>query len=143
MRFVIKTTINKNYLEILKQFDRKLFLALAPPFPKLNLLKFDGSTKGDIIHIQFKPSNIEWISKITDDWSNDTEAAFIDEGIQLPPGLKYWKHIHRIKKVSESISIIEDDISFKGSFRLLTFVLYPILWLSFYPRKRAYSKYFK
>lgn len=143
MRFVIQTTIHHNYIDLYNRFDSKLFLALSPTFPKMNLLRFDGSKTGDEIHLKLTPPGVTWISIITDDFITENEATFVDEGKQLPPGLNYWKHVHRIRKVSETESIIEDDISFKGSFGLLTLLLLPVLWLSFYPRKRAYKKYFK
>ena len=109
----------------------------------MELIRFDGSKTGDEIHLKLTPPGTTWISIITDDFITENEATFVDEGKQLPPGLKYWKHIHRIRKVSETESIIEDDISFKGSFGLLTLLLLPVLWMSFYPRKKAYTKYFK
>lgn len=143
MRFVLKTHLPHNYLEVYKQFDRNLFLALAPAFPKMELAQFDGSKKGDTIHIKFPQVKLEWISIITDDAISENEAFFIDEGLLLPPGLKFWKHLHKIERVNESQCIIVDDITFKGSNSLLSLLLYPILYLSFYPRKRAYRKYFK
>lgn len=143
MRFVIKTPIKQNYLTLYQKFDRNLFEALAPSFPKMELLRFDGSASGDIIHLKFIPFNIEWISKITADNISEKEAYFIDEGILLPPGLNFWKHVHKIERVSDTQSIIIDDITFKGTNGFFSFILYPILWLSFYPRKKAYVKYFK
>ena len=143
MRFVIQTPINQNYIDLYKQFDEKLFIALAPAFPKMELIRFDGSKKGDEIHLKLTPPGSTWISIITDDIITENEATFVDEGKLLPPGLKYWKHVHRIRKISTTASVIEDDITFKGTFGLLTLFLFPVLWLSFYPRKKAYVKYFK
>src|SRR5690606_35835195 len=80
MNIIIKTPINTNYIEAYKQFDRKLFETLAPAFPKMEILRFDGSRKDDVIHIRLNPFGIEWISIITKDAITENEAYFIDEG---------------------------------------------------------------
>lgn len=141
MRILIKTPIQRNYLEIYNSFDRVLFEYLLPSFPKVKIVRFDGSKKGDIVHMRF-PLNIKWISLITEDFVSNTEAYFIDEGQKLPPGLKYWKHKHKIEKVDEENSVIVDDITFEGNARITSFLLYPVLYGSFYPRKSAYKSYF-
>lgn len=142
MRFRIKTPIPKNYLKIYKAFDRALFEYLLPSFPSVKIARFDGSKKGDIVHMRF-PLNIEWISVITEDAITDKEAYFIDEGQKLPPGLKYWKHTHLIRKIDENNSVIVDDIIFKGNTAITGYLLHPLLYGSFLPRKKAYKTYFE
>lgn len=141
MRIRINTTIQRNYLEIYNAFDRALFEYLLPSFPSVKIARFDGSKKGDMVHMRF-PLNTEWISLITDDAVTDSEAYFIDEGQKLPPGLKYWKHTHLIRKIDEHNSLIVDDVKFKGNSAITSYLLYPLLYGSFLPRKKAYKAYF-
>jgi ligand-binding SRPBCC domain-containing protein len=144
MRFQIKTEVNGHYMKVMSQFDRQLFEALKPSVGKMEILEFTGSKKGDRVHLQFlQPIKAEWLSIITDDGANETEAYFIDEGELLPPGLSYWKHKHIVRKLTENTSLIIDDITFKGSVPLLTPLLFPALYFSFLPRKKVYQSYFK
>ncbi len=144
MNIQLKTKVDGNYKEIMKRFDRDLFEALKPKGAKMKIEKFTGSKKGDIVHIKFLfPIKTEWISEITEDGENEKESYFIDEGVKLPFPLSYWKHRHVVKKISEDKSYIIDDMTFKGPFFLITWLLYPAIFLGFYPRKKIYRDYFK
>lgn len=143
MRLVLRTKVDGNYKEVMNKFDRDLFLALAPPFPKIELKEFTGSQKGDVVKIRFKaPVNKDWVSDITGHGSTDDEAYFIDEGRVLPWPLKKWKHIHIVRKISENESEIVDDINYGAGNRLMSVLMYPALLLGFLPRKRIYKRYF-
>ena len=85
----------------------------------------------------------EWISAITADGSNEHEVFFVDEGVKLPPGLGSWKHRHVIQKEGSDTSHIIDDIEFKGSNRILDYLLYLPLWITFSMRIPMYKRYFK
>ena len=86
MNIRLQTKVKGHYKKVMARFDRALFEALAPAFPKMEIIEFTGSKKGDKVHIQFvSPIRTEWISLITEDYEDDKEAYFIDEGIQLPP----------------------------------------------------------
>lgn len=144
MNIQLKTKVDGNYKEIMKRFDRDLFEALKPKGAKMEIEKFTGSKTGDIVHIKFLfPIKTEWISEITEHGENETESYFIDEGVKLPFPLSYWRHRHVVEKISENSSYIIDDMTFKGSFFLLTLLLYPALLIGFYPRKKIYRAYFK
>ena len=125
------------------RFDRALFEALAPKVPAMEIVEFTGSRKGDTVHIRFlSPVKVEWVSRITEDAENKTEAYFVDEGVQLPFPLSFWKHKHIVRKITEDTSCIIDDITFKGPNGLVTLLLYPAIFLGFYPRKKIYKAYF-
>lgn len=125
------------------RFDRDLFEALAPRQPKMEIVEFTGSKKGDRVHIRFlQPLKVDWVSVITEDEINNAEAYFIDEGVQLPFPLSFWKHKHIVRKITEDTSFIIDDITFRGPNRLLSLLMYPAIFLGFYPRKRIYRRYF-
>ena len=139
----LKTRVKGNYREVMKRFDRQLFEALKPALADMEIVEFTGSKKGDRVHIRFNsPIRAEWVSDITEHGENEQEAYFIDEGTQLPFPLSYWQHKHIVQKITENSCYIIDDITFKGPNRLLTYLLYPAIYLGFYPRKNIYQAYF-
>jgi ligand-binding SRPBCC domain-containing protein len=144
MHIVIKTPVKQNYKQVAEGFTEKLFLSLNPPFPPVKLLRFDGCKKGDRVSLQlnFIFFKQRWDSVITYDVLNEQEFGFIDEGEQLPFFLKTWKHHHRIKHVEHG-TVIEDDIHYTAPFKLLTLLLYPVLYLQFLYRRPVYQRIFK
>lgn len=143
MNITLKTPVKGNYIKIIKAFDKDLFEALKPPVGEMEILKFDGSEKGDQVHIRFiKPIKAEWISDIIENEITDKKAWFIDVGTTLPWPLASWNHKHIVEKIDEENSIIIDDMTFTGRNILLTLLLYPGIFLGFYPRKKIYKRYF-
>ncbi len=143
MNIQLKTKVNGNYKDIMRRFDRKLFEALKPRNADMEIVEFTGSEKGDKVHLRFhSPIKTEWISHITESGENEKEAFFIDEGVELPFPLSFWKHKHIVRKITDDSSFIIDDITFKGFNFLLTLILYPAIYAGFYPRKKVYKAYF-
>lgn len=143
MRIQIATEVDGHYQSVMDRFDRDLFEALTPPSGLMEIVEFTGSKAGDRVHIRFlQPVRMDWVSEITEDGSNEEEAYFVDEGVQLPFPLAYWQHKHLVRKLSEDTSLIIDDISFRGRNRIWTNLLYPAIYAGFYPRKKIYRKYF-
>ena len=143
MHLIIKTKVEQDIQAVWENFNEDLFLKLNPPFPKVRLLRFDGSTTGDEVHLalNFLLFKQIWKSKITDHGISESEIYFVDEGIQLPGFFKYWKHRHRIVKDNTGTLII-DDITFRSPFKLLDLLLLPSLWLQFLYRKPVYKRFF-
>lgn len=143
MRILLKTKVKGNYKKVMSLFDRDLFEALKPKAASMEIVEFTGSQKGDKVHIRFvKPIKADWISLITEDHIDDTQAYFIDKGDVLPFPLKDWMHKHIVQKHTEDESVIVDDISFSSGYKLLDLFIYPALYFGFYPRKAVYRKYF-
>lgn len=143
MHIRLETEVDGNYLEVMERFDLDLFEALKPAVGKMEVEQFTGSKKGDIVSLRFlSPVNARWVSKITEDGSDEKQAYFIDEGIELPFPLKYWQHRHIVQKVTTERSLIVDDITYRASNGLLSLLMYPVMYLSFYPRKKIYRRYF-
>ena len=144
MKILIKTEVEQDYRKVFEGFDESLFMELKPPLLPLKLLRFDGSRKGDEVHIQLGAGFVKqrWDALITEDGEKDGELYFIDKGIQLPFFLKDWKHHHRVLESGEG-AIIIDEIYFKSPFFLFDYLLYPILYLQFYARKPVYKRVFK
>ena len=144
MNIILKAPVKGNYKKVMEAFDRELFEALKPPYGEMEIATFTGSKKGDKVHMKFhKPLRAEWISHITEDGETDLRAWFVDVGVQLPWPLATWTHRHIVEKVDDNNSIIMDDMTFTGKNFLLTLLLYPSLFLGFYPRKKVYQAYFE
>ena len=141
MRILLRSRVRGFYLDVSKSFDRNLFEFLLPPGAKVK--QFDGSKKGDIVHLTFSfPFKADWVSEIIEDSISNSECYFIDKGTNLPFGLRNWIHKHRIVKDGNQ-SIIVDEIEFSTGNRFFDLTYYPGLYLSFLPRKWQYRKYFQ
>ncbi len=143
MKIRLTTPLNRDYKEVYQLFNQELFEFLSPVFPKIQVKRFDGSEKGDFIHLKFGfPLYKKWVSEITEADINSERCYFIDEGRELPPGIVYWKHKHIVKKTGENSCEIIDDIEFKSWNPIFSRIFYPVLYLSFSPRKELYKKFF-
>lgn len=144
MKIRLTTKVNQNYLKVKDGFNADLFKALNPPFPPVKLLRFDGSTKGDLVSLELNFIFFKqvWTSEITADHLDNAEYYFIDEGIKLPFFLKKWRHKHRILLDGNDKAKIIDEISFSSPNLLLDYILYPFLYFQFLMRKPVYQKVF-
>lgn len=142
-QILLETIVKGDHIEVMEQFDQKLFEALSPKQAKIELITFTGSKKGDRVHVRFiSPFKADWTSNITADYQDEKQAYFIDEGDLMPFGLAYWKHIHRVERIDDTTCKIVDDINYKAKNALLTLLLYPVFLIGFYPRKKVYRAYF-
>jgi ligand-binding SRPBCC domain-containing protein len=144
MNIRIVSNIGTNSKEtVFANFDRKLFLQLAPPFPKLNLVRFDGCIKGNQVHLEtdFILFKQKWISLIIENVSSENEIYFVDEGTTLPFPLKTWRHKHIVRQIGKQVEI-EDNIRFSTKNKVADILLYLPLYLLFLYRKPVYKKFF-
>ena len=144
MQIHLETHVEQGYLDVKAGFNESLFKKLSPPFPPVRLLRFDGSEKGDLVTLElnFIFFRQKWTSEITEDQTTNLEFFFVDQGIELPFFLKKWRHKHRV--ISNGIgSIIRDEIDYEAPFGLLTYLLFPAMWLQFAFRKPIYRRIFK
>ncbi len=144
MKIRLSTKVEQDYLSVYHGFDKELFKALKPPLLPLELLRFDGSRKGDEVHIKLGKGWLaqDWHALITEDNIGKEEAYFIDKGIKLPFFLKNWEHRHRVMKTGNGATII-DDITYKTPTLLTDYLMYPVMWLQFAARKPVYRRIFK
>ena len=139
MQILIETPVAQDYKTVWAGFNEYLFLALKPVFPPLKLLRFDGSMKGDQVHVQILNQRFDALIVAQDELEN--EIYFIDEGQQLPFPLKRWRHRHRILKQAQG-SVIIDDIQYSTGILPLDYLVYPALYFQFASRKPVYQKIF-
>lgn len=144
MQLHLKTTVQQDYLTVFHAFDEQLFRKLSPPYPRLKLLRFDGSAPGDVVEVELQTGlkAFRWTSLITERKVTDTEAYFIDQGQELPPPLRYWHHRHLVSKNGNG-TIIHDIITYRTGSNLLDLLLYPLMLAQFSMRKPIYRKVFR
>ena len=144
MKIKISTKVNASKEDVKKGFTEELFMSLNPPFPPVELLRFDGCKKGDTVALKlnFILFRQHWISVITKEKEDKKEWYFIDKGVDLPFFLKSWKHKH-IVAADELGAAIKDHITFTTGFLLTDVLMYPILYLQFLYRKPIYKKMFR
>ncbi|TAF64933.1 MAG: hypothetical protein EAZ55_09735 [Cytophagales bacterium] len=144
MQICIRTRVSQEAKAVFHQFDAQLFMRLAPPLPRVKLLRFDGCKKEDWVEIElnFIFFKQRWRSLITSQAEDDAMIFFVDEGVQLPFFLRYWHHEHQIVKQSPTESIIVDKINFRTPFLLFDYLLYPSLYLQFLYRIPIYKRTF-
>ena len=146
MRIMLRTAVLQPPAQVMAGFTRALFVALAPPFPKLRVLRFDGCRRGDqvVIELDTGLKRLPWTSLITADGIQpDGTHFFIDEGQTLPPPLRYWRHQHRLEPAPGGGSVIVDDLEYRTASRLLDALLYPAMWAQFAWRQPIYRRWFK
>ena len=146
MHVILRTAVAQPPAQVLAGFTRELFIALAPPFPKLRLLRFDGCRTGDQIEIELDTlvKRLPWTSLIVDDGQlADGTLFFVDEGQTLPPPLRYWRHRHLIQPGPQGGSIIVDDLEYRTATPALDALLYPAIWAQFAWRKPIYRRWFR
>jgi ligand-binding SRPBCC domain-containing protein len=139
----LRTNVRQNYKQVFDAFDEKLFRKLSPPYPKLKLLRFDGSEPGDVVEVELQTGikSFKWTSLITDQSITDSEAYFIDEGQILPPPLKLWRHKHLVT-ANATGATIHDIITYSTGNKWLDLLLYPLMVVQFSMRKSVYQKVF-
>ncbi len=141
MRIILKTAVEQSHDQVFDQFDQSLFKALAPPFPPIKIERFDGKAIGDVVIVKLGLINQRWVSKITSVIQSEKESSFTDQGQELPFFLSKWVHHHRIL-AHEKGALIVDDITYQSPYKVLDYLLYPIMWAQFAYRKPIYRKWF-
>lgn len=145
MKLYFETPIEMPYEKVRDRFNRDLFLFLSPGFIPFNLKRFDGCKKNDEIHIELGPNGFSqnWVSLVTFEETNASGWSFIDEGKVLPWPLSYWKHHHRVDRISATESRLVDDIHYECSPAFLAPLIRPLMKSVFAIRPARYKKYFK
>jgi len=146
MHLLLRFPVAQPPAVVLAGFTRELFVALAPPFPKFHLIRYDGSNTGDtvIIELQVGPKRWRWTSLITANGAlPDGTHYFVDEGQVLPAPLRQWRHRHLIEPAPGGGSVIVEDIYFSTGRRWLDWLLRPAMWAQFKLRGPVYRRWFK
>ena len=70
------------------------------------------------------------------------ELSFIDIGVEMPLGIRYWCHKHIVKKNKKNIIII-DSLNIEHANLLIGYILFPIFITPIFIRIILYKRYFK
>ncbi|GAB2858627.1 SRPBCC family protein [Hymenobacter ruber] len=146
MHVTLRTAVSQSPAAVMAGFTRELFVALAPPFPRLRLLRFDGCRTGDRVEIELDTlvKRLPWTSLIVGDGVQpDGTHFFVDEGQILPPPLRFWRHRHLIQPGPNGGSVIVDALEYRTASRLLDAVIYPAMWAQFAWRRPIYRRWFR
>ena len=143
MRLTIKTKVGAPLPRVKEGFNKDLFLQLSPPFPKVEIHFFEGSSEGDLVSLKlnFLLFKQTWTSKIVSEQLEDNFWEFIDEGTELPFFLKSWQHRHQVKVINNQTFIV-DAIDFNSGSLVGNLLLYPGMLLQFLYRKPIYKRIF-
>lgn len=148
MHLRLQTRVDQSLPVVWSGFNRALFERLSPPFPPVQVIRFDGCLRDDVVHLRlnFLLFRQDWVSLIVDQQTSDHEIYFIDQGTQLPFFLTFWRHRHRLLRAPSETTggqtFIVDDITFRTPFLLTDYFLYPVLWLQLVYRKPIYRRWF-
>jgi len=145
LKITLRTAVAQPPAQVMAGFTRALFVALAPPFPRLRVLRFDGCRTGDHVEIELNTlvKRLPWTSLIVDDGQlPDGTLYFVDEGQLLPPPLRYWRHQHLIQPGPNGSSVVVDALEYRTASPLLDALLYPAMWAQFAWRKPIYRRWF-
>jgi ligand-binding SRPBCC domain-containing protein len=143
LSFTLSSPVKAPLSHIKELFTSNLLLKLSPPFPQVSLERFDGCKKDDqvILKINLLLTKLTWSSLITAENNTTEEWYFVDEGVEMPFGLRFWRHKHRVIEVNPLHSLIIDEISFDTGMTFLNYLLFPFLWGMIFYRKPLYKKY--
>ena len=141
----METEVNGHFTEVFQGFTRELFQALNPPWVNVDLIRFDGCSVGDEVHLKLSLVGLsyDWVSVIDESVKEEKEIRFVDNGTVLPPPLKVWQHTHRIKDLGGNRSVIIDNVYFGCANPLVEAAVAPGLYATFAWRKPIYKKHFR
>ena len=143
-QLTFSTPVRQPLAQVQAGFTRALFEALAPPFPPVRVLRFDGCAPGDQVHLElhFGFFRQRWVSHIVSASADAQHWQFIDEGRELPFFLRQWRHVHRVEALPQGGARIVDAITYQGPNALVSLLLWPSLWLQFAYRGPIYRRRF-
>ena len=139
MKLVLKHNVSQSPPQVWSGFTQSLFEKLAPPFPRIRLLRFDGSTTGCTVEVElnFLLFRQIWQSEIIEHGETENEIWFVDRGSRLPFFLSYWLHRHRLIRTDTGTQIV-DDIEYRTGAVILDYLMYPMMWAQFAYRGPIY-----
>ena len=93
------------------------------------------------IELDFLLYQTRWYSVISSFKADASSYVFVDEGTSVPFGIKTWRHEHRIESISPNECAIIDKIQFQTNYKLLDWLLFPLIWGMIIYRIPFYKKY--
>ena len=143
-KIVFQTRVNQTLSLVKERFNEDLFRFLAPMFPKVSILRYDGQEPGNQVWVElnFILFSWQWQSLISESRENPDLVEFTDVGTSLPPFLSSWKHIHRIENIDNQ-TLISDIIFWEPGKYWPGWLVHILLIGQFSSRPRLYRKWFQ
>lgn len=115
-------------------------LKLTPPFINVEISQYEGNKKDSQVHIisSILGNYQNWKNIITESFDSDDECYFVDEAVEMPFPFTTWIHTHKIRRISENRSYIQDHIKFSCKYKFLESLVYPMVFAIMYYRKPIY-----
>lgn len=144
MKITFMTEVRENPSAVYEGFTRELFEKLNPPAVPLVIEAFDGLEVGDRVAVSLNvgPFHGRWVSVITENEKNPAEITYVDEGEELPPPLKFWRHRHRLLRRPGGGCVIRDEIEFHTGNPLVDAAIYPTIYAQFAWRQPVFREVF-
>lgn len=145
MRLLLTTLVREpDFRRVMAAFDENLFRALAPPFPRLRVVRFDGCRPGDLVQVEMSWLVVRqaWTSHITEAGENEHEAWFVDEAQPAPWPFRQWRHRHLVGMASGGGTSITEDLTYATASPLFDWLVRPAVWALLAYRKPIYRRWF-
>lgn len=141
MKIRLVCQVKRPFAEVVEVFDRQLLTYLLPPLG--TLYQYEGQKIGDLVEVRFRiPLMKSWKVIVKEHWETHREYGFTDRGLQVPLGIVYWQHMHRVIARDNHSVFIVDDIEYETHLKIWDYLIYLPLYLGFYLRKPLYRRYF-
>lgn len=139
MRFEVRTRVAPPPAAVYPVFGEAAFVeSVAPRWLGLEVLSI-GLALHDRIHVRIR--GVDWVSEIVSLQRTPTEIRFVDRSTRLPWPLASFVHHHGFESRGGG-TVIVDAPCFEVAPRVLAPIVYPLLYLSFLLRRRAYRRRF-
>lgn len=140
---IFQTTLNQPIQLVKERFNEDLFRFLAPVFPRVKIKQYDGQEPGSLVWVElnFFLFTWNWKSLIKEKTENDFRLEFTDFGLELPPFLSEWKHVHRLESHDKQ-TVITDHIQWKAGQYWPELLVRLMLWVQFRGRPAMYRAWF-
>lgn len=142
VKFTVSTQIHElTPEEVYRVFNYDLLWALSPPFAKPRAVLYEGNRPGHrmVFGLVTPLGTKHWAGRVTEEGHTANEIYFVDEGEQMPFGLRLWRHKHRMIRNGAG-TLLRDEVRFETRNPLFTALLFPVLYAQFIYRKPRYEK---
>lgn len=144
MEVKVTTVVNRKLADVRLAFSKPLLEKLNPPFPKAQIVRYDGESVGDEVWISLNFLFFKqlWKSKIIESHEDEYAFVFKDQGVQLPFFLKSWQHTHALRAAKGGTATeITDALQFTTPWWLPRILAQPVFTALMLYRRPLYKRY--
>jgi ligand-binding SRPBCC domain-containing protein len=144
LQITLKSVVPAPFEKVKEGFNLQLLEYLTPPLSKLKMQRFDGIFAGARMEftVTVPGQTMQWTGEISHLRNTDHNYTFIDRGINLPRGLKFWRHVHSVQR-QNGRTIIIDRVQLQGIHIFFTAYWYLATLYLLLVRPHRYKRFFK